>query len=119
MTEDDKHPRSEGRIFDSFEPTCVDITFAESIPANECPRRYCWWWTSLSFEWDTKAAQGCTWLLREKPSHWKFTDIACCRCDPDSKIDHFEPRGLHIETDGIDATKWLDQREKNRQAFLG
>lgn len=29
------------------------------LTREECPRRYCWYWHSLSFDWDLKPEDGC------------------------------------------------------------
>jgi hypothetical protein len=104
-----------GRILEIVSVTNEDMARALMIPSEGCPRRYCWWWRSLSFEWEITPSEGCTWLHAEKPAHWRFTDTPCCRADPSSLIDHFEPRGPHIESDGIDASAWMSAREDNHK----
>lgn len=108
---------SGGRIFQQVQISPEDLERCNSIAADECPRRYCWWWISLSFEWSMRPAEGCTWLACEKPEHWRFKETPCCRCDQESTIDQFEPRGPHIEEDGIDASRWLEARRKNHEEF--
>lgn len=91
------------RIFQSIEPTPADIARAAELPVlTACPRRYCWWWHSLDFDWEIPASKGCSYLNATKPLHWKDTDKACCRCDADSESDHYEPREPHLEQDGFD-----------------
>jgi hypothetical protein len=58
-------------------------------------------------------------LDNKKPAHWKFTDTPCCRCDADSSIDQFEPRGAIIEADRIDASNWLRYRQENHEQYPG
>jgi hypothetical protein len=107
-----------GRLFKVVKPTENDLRLAAEIPADACPRRYCWWWTSLGFEWELAPIEGCTFLKTRRPSHWKFANVPCCRSDPSSHVDHFEPRGPHIEEDRIDASRWLKYRFENDKEGL-
>jgi len=107
-----------GRIHEIVEISEDDLNRASLIPPDGCPRRYCWWWRSLSFEWDLPPIEGCTWLQCDKPEHWHFTDVPCSRADPSSNIDHFEPREPHIERDNIDASRWMEARRLNRDAYF-
>src|SRR5262249_20861180 len=110
-----KARRTRPRIIQEVASTESDIRKANVIPAGGCPRRYCWWWTSLSFEWNLTPQEGCTFLECPKPPGFRFSDIPCCRSEPSSRIDHFEPREPHIRRDGIDPSRWLQTREeKNR-----
>jgi len=100
---------SKGRFFEIVELTKEDSDRARTIPADGCPRRYCWWWWSLSFDWDTSAKDGCTVVNSMEPPP-KYRGVPCCRSDRSSKIDHYEPRLPHIQEDGIDAARWLKYR---------
>jgi hypothetical protein len=94
-------PRN-GRIFISVDPTPEDIARAAELPVESaCPRRYCWWWKSLAFDWETPAKEGCTYAAACKPSHWQDTEKLCCRSGADSGADHYEPREPHLEQDGF------------------
>lgn len=105
---------TEGRFFQELCVTESDLEKARGIPANGCPRRYCWWWISLSFEWDLTASEGCTLLKSPKPASFRYGDIPCCRSDSSSSVDHFEAREPHLEKDGIDPSRWIAFRaEKN------
>lgn len=119
MTDQDstKLPPEVGRVLEVVEVTPGDLERASLLSAADCPRRYCWWWRSLGFEWETSPAEGCVWLLSDKPEHWHFKDIPCCRCDSTSKIDQFEPRNRNIEIDGIDASKWMELRRMNHEQY--
>ena len=96
MTEDNI-----GRYFRSVTPSSGDIARAEELQLTECPRRYCWWWMSLSFDWDHTPAEGCQYAEAPKRPHWQFTDVPCCRSDVTSGVDHYEPREPHLEADGF------------------
>ena len=80
------------RLFAVYSPTAEDLDRARSLPASACPRRYCWWWHSLSFTWDTEPVQGCTFATAEKPRGQRYPDEPCCRAVPSSRVDHYEPR---------------------------
>jgi hypothetical protein len=108
-----------GRILESCDPLLQDLERASQIGSNKCPRRYCWWWKSLGFEWELEAIEGCTWMDSPKPSHWRFTEFPCKRCDPSSVIDHFEPREPHIQSDGVDASDWIAAAQENREQYPG
>lgn len=87
-------------------PGDEELAQARNLPPDCCPRRYCWWWRSLLFEWDTSVADGCRFLSVSKPDGWKNTDIPCCRSDSSSSIDHYEPREPHLIDDGFDPEHW-------------
>src|SRR5437868_653546 len=88
--------RSPLRVLPSVDPTPGDLERVAALSRGDCPRRYCWWWISLGFEWQLSAAEGCTFLTARKHPDWRYADIPCCRSDPSAPIDHFEPRGPQI-----------------------
>jgi len=90
-----------GRLFVAVTPAQKDIVRARALPRTACPRRYCWWWQSLAFDWDTPVSQGCRLLESPKPPNYQYADILCCRNDFASDIDHYEPREPHLEADGF------------------
>jgi hypothetical protein len=99
------------RIYEALGPSYPeDIARASRLSPVECPRRYCWWWRSLSFEWDIPVSQGCTFMFerdRGKVSaDHPGRDFPCCRCDKSSSVDHFEPRDPHLAEDGFNAKRW-------------
>jgi hypothetical protein len=94
------------RIFKSDKPSSEDLVVAQQLSADACPRRYCWWWKSLSFEWDVSVPIGCTFLQAEKPKAWKNCDVPCFRSGAESDVDHFEPRDAQLIEDHIDGSKW-------------
>jgi hypothetical protein len=100
------------RFFVEVPSTEEDLVRASAIPADGCPRRYCWWWISLGFEWNLTPSEGCTFLKTKFPSCVRFTDVPCCRSDPSSPIDHFETREPHLDRDEVDPSRWLEFREK-------
>ena len=92
-----------GRAFECTTPSAKDIVRASELPLlTACPRRYCWWWKTLAFDWETPVIEGCTYLNETKPLHWVGMDKPCCRSDANSNIDHYEPREPHLEADGFD-----------------
>jgi len=81
--------------FKSFRPqkaSAEDLEKAKQLPRSACPRRHCWWWHSLSFDWDLTPAQGCTYLQSEKPPTFMNQQVPCRRADPSSIVDHYEAR---------------------------
>jgi hypothetical protein len=99
------------RIFESTPPsTPEDVARASNLRPDECPRRYCWWWRSLSFEWDISLSEGCVYDARKHPRFldpsWTDRDAPCCRRDPTSSVDRFESRDPHLEEDGFNAKRW-------------
>jgi hypothetical protein len=98
--------RTKGRLFVVATPSADDLLRAANIPANQCPRRYRWWWRSLSFEWDMTPLEGCTFLASPKPSGMAHADVPCCRCDPSSTVDQYEPREPHLLEDGFPVPRW-------------
>jgi hypothetical protein len=95
-------------------PTAADIERAKSLPADACPRRYCFWWGPMLFEWDLSPQDGCTFLHRGKPPGWLLPNTPCCRSDSSSPIDHYEINDPAIESDGIDASRWEEACERSR-----
>ena len=94
----------------------MDLPRAAELPPDACPRRYCWWWRSSMFEWNLTVSEGCTFLKSEKPPGTTYGNVPCCRSDPSSNIDHFEPNEPYFESDQMDASRWLQFRtEKNAE----
>ena len=94
--------RSSGRLFESNTPSPADVARARELSVlTACPRRYCWWWQSLDFDWDTPVTDGCRFFDAPKSAGWQFMDIPCSRCVSGSGIDHYEPRESHLEADGL------------------
>ncbi len=96
-------------------PLAEDIQRGSTISTETCPRRYCFWWGSHLFDWDRSPSEGCTFLARGKPPGWVFPNVPCCRAEPQSPIDHFEPNEANIEQDEIDATRWIHRCEQSRE----
>jgi hypothetical protein len=79
----------------------------ERLTREECPRRYCWYWHSLSFDWEWKPEDGCG------VAHEHFGDARlkrqraevrpwrrCCRASGNPQdMDYYEPREPHLQAD--------------------
>jgi hypothetical protein len=119
MNKNDTDPspaRTSGRLFLEITPSPDDLIRAGNIPANQCPRRYCWWWQSLSFNWELTPAEGCTLLTSPKPSTMTNADVPCRRCDSSSSVDQYEPRDPHLLEDGFAVPRWhSDHRRPNAE----
>ncbi len=89
------------KVFTPIGPSDADLARARALPQGACPRRYCWWWHSLSFDWDMAVRDGCTFMTSEKPPGYPVPDCPCKRVDKSSNIDHFEPREPHLIEDGM------------------
>lgn len=109
--------RSSLRVLAGVDPSPEDLERGAAIPPCECPRRYCWWWISLSFEWHLTSTEGCTFLKAKKHPDWRYADIPCCRSASSSFLDHFEPREPQIEADGIDGSGWLKCRDEKNEGL--
>ena len=93
---------SDVQFHEPHKPSANDIAQAAELPLHACPRRYCWWWRSLKFEWAVPTGQGCEITQRApKVPGWKNSDKPCCRTDLASETDHFEPREPHLIEDGF------------------
>jgi hypothetical protein len=97
---------TKGRLFAAIKPSPENLVRAASIPSDQCPRRYCWWWRSLSFDWDLTPLEGCTFLASPKPRGTTNADVPCRRCDSSSALDQYEPREPHILDDGFAVPRW-------------
>jgi hypothetical protein len=109
MNENDDIPplsRTKGRLFLVTTPSPEDLIRAAKIPAHCCPRRYCWWWRTLSFDWDLMPSEGCTFVTSPKPPRMINADFPCCRCASSSTVDHYEPREPHLLQDGFAVPRW-------------
>jgi hypothetical protein len=80
----------------------------ERLTRESCPRRYCWYWHTLAFDWGLSPAQGCE--VAERHIHrlllvrWQGRPIPpwqqCCRASGNSQHpDYYEPREPHLEMD--------------------
>ena len=98
-------PQMDKRVFEPNEPTGDDLRRANELAAEDCPRRYCWWWQTLSFDWDVPVAQGCTFLKAIKPAGWRNIDVPCIRAQS-SECDHYEPREPHLIEDGFETDRF-------------
>lgn len=94
-------------------PTKAELAMARAQAPTACPRRHCWWWRSLSFEWEVSVERGCTFMAERdsdwRPTDWPDRDRPCKRCDPTSTIDQFEPREPHMMEDGFVPDHWSDE----------
>lgn len=109
MSESNDHPptaQTKGRLFVATTPSADDLERAANIPVDQCPRRYCWWWRSLSFEWEVMPSDGCTFLTSPKPAGMSNAEVPCCRCESSSTVDHYESREPHLLEDGFAVPRW-------------
>jgi hypothetical protein len=81
----------------------------ERLARESCPRRYCWYWRTLSFDWDLNPGQGCEVAERhfarlqlERRQGVEFQPWQqCCRASGNPQHpDLYEPNEPHLEADG-------------------
>ena len=93
------------RIFRSHSPSPEDLERARAMSCDDCPRRYCWWWVSLAFEWDKTIADGCTFDASVErgvvSTQWPHRESPCKRNTKHGNADHYEPREPHLMEDGF------------------
>lgn len=94
-----------------YHPTASERARAHEMRPEECPRRYCWWWESMEFEWDKAPRDGCRLsLFLKTPGVFRGTpqivDTPCCRAEPTSNVDHMELRNSTLWDDGFDTMAW-------------
>jgi len=76
------------------------------LTRDSCPRRYCWYWHTTSFDWDVAPSLGCgvaeehigqLFSAGQAVPPWRV----CCRATGNTHHpDHYEPREPHLEADG-------------------
>lgn len=110
QSDSNQSSRSEHRLYIGVTPSDTDLARARSLKDDACPRRYCWWWRGLSFEWEIAPSNGCMFLTAPKPKYSKGSKTPCCRSDVHSHMDHYEPREPDIIEDGmeVEAERWLE-----------
>lgn len=72
-----------------------DIKRARKLQRCECPRRYCWWWSTATFDWDVATKDGCD-ITFDHPDLTK-----CSRAVPEATTDLFEAMEENLEADGM------------------
>jgi hypothetical protein len=107
--EQEQRTRTKGRLLVEVTPSPEDLRRADTIPATACPRRYCWWWRSLAFDWELTPRAGCTFFASPKPPGLPQQEVPCRRCDATARVDHYEPREPHLLKDGFAVSRWLSE----------
>jgi hypothetical protein len=80
----------------------------ERLTREQCPRRYCWYWHSLSFDWEMKPEDGCgvaNEFIGNAMLKRQGADVGpwrqCCRATGNpQQADYYEPREPHLKADG-------------------
>src|SRR5262245_13573034 len=99
-----------GRIHLAVVPSPAELEEARKRLTREaCPRRYCWYWHSLGFDWTLSPEQGCEvaeghihrLLLERRQEESIQPWQRCCRASGNQQHpDYYEPREPHLEADG-------------------
>lgn len=99
----------------------------QKLKRNLCPRRYCWYWHSLSFDWQLKPEEGCR-VADEHPSHALPTPSGaavapwrqCCRASGNAHHpDFYEPREPHLKADGWPKGAFCALGKEHRRRLRG
>lgn len=96
-------------------PSTGDLERVRALSPSDCPRRYCWWWRSLAFEWESAPAEGCRYLADRRESQ---PALPCQRSNSSSSLDHFEPREPHLIEDGVDETHFTGVPDPGTRASI-
>ena len=99
------------KVFEPYVATVEDLKRVELLASSDCPRRYCWWWQSLAFDWEVSIGEGCRFLSSEKPKGWLEANTPCSRMTSEGKVDHFEPREPALREDGFPLLRFAPQDE--------
>jgi hypothetical protein len=98
------------RIFLSVVPSPTELKLArERLTRESCPRRYCWYWHTLAFNWEINPDQGCEvaerhihrLILEQKEGKSLPPWQQCCRATGNPRhADYYEPREPYLKSDG-------------------
>lgn len=98
------------RVHLSVFPSPAELDKARTqLTRGTCPRRYCWYWHTLAFDWAMSPGEGCeapdrhiVRLLLERDRGRPLTPWQqCCRASGNPQHpDYYEPREPHLEADG-------------------
>ena len=96
-------------VFEIFNPNPEQLREAhQRLRRCDCPRRYCWYWQSLRYDWEIKPSDGCTVATRHinQLQHDDPQGIApwreCRRASGNSQhADFYESRDPHLMEDGF------------------
>src|SRR5437588_3464720 len=98
------------RIHLAITPSSAELEHArERLMRTSCPRRYCWYWHTLAFDWDLSPEQGCEvaerhihrLLLERRTGESVPAWQQCCRASGNPQHrDYYEPREPLLEADG-------------------
>jgi hypothetical protein len=98
------------RIHLSVVPSPAELEQAQEwLTRASCPRRYCWYWHTLAFDWGLSPEQGCEvgerhitrLLLQQGQSEPVPVWQQCCRASGNPQhADYYEPREPHLKADG-------------------
>jgi hypothetical protein len=112
------------RIYMSVVPIQAELAEArQRLTRESCPRRYCWYWHTLSFDWGSGTDKGCEVtdrhihrLIFERHSGPIPPWLHCGRATGNPQhSDYFEPREPHLEADGWPADYFLVVGKAARQ----
>src|SRR5262249_53333694 len=98
------------RIHLTVTPSPAELAQARHrLARTSCPRRYCWYWHTLAFDWDMSPAEGCEvaerhihrLVLERRQGEPLLAWQECCRASGNAQHpDLYEPREPHLRDDG-------------------
>jgi hypothetical protein len=98
------------RVHLSVVPSPAELDEARSqLTRGSCPRRYCWYWHTLAFDWSLSPGEGCEvaerHIVRSLLEHDKGQPLLswqqCSRASNNPQHpDYYEPREPHLDDDG-------------------
>jgi hypothetical protein len=98
------------RLHLTVTPTPADLELAKTrLTRSVCPRRYCWYWHTLGFDWEISPEEGCEvaerhiyrLLLEQRQGEARPSWQQCCRATGNPQhADYYEPREPHLAADG-------------------
>jgi hypothetical protein len=112
------------RLFEAYDPPPAELEKArQKLTRDACPRRYCWFWHSLQFDWGLNSAEGCQvaeqhpqQLIMERDGAEVPPWRQCCRATGNAQQpDYFEPRERYLEADGWTPDYFVAAGKENRR----
>ena len=95
------------KVFYEYDPTENELKKAKKFKKTDCPRRYCWFWHSLRFDFELPIDKGCN-LANEFPFNVLCKEPIFCRRRTGniSDKDLYERREPYLMKDGFEINRF-------------
>ena len=108
-----------GKVFKGHSPTKEELEKAKTLDRDACPRRYCWFWRSVKFEFETPVSEGCNaaneFPFNVNPRH----PVICWRASRNPyDSDYYESRPSYLIRDGINPEYFDNVRGGESSVYL-